>query len=36
MENNKKLKVGISIGDMNGIGPEVVLKTFSDKRIFEF
>ena len=36
MENNKKLKVGISIGDMNGIGPEVVLKTFNDKRIFEF
>jgi 4-hydroxythreonine-4-phosphate dehydrogenase len=36
MENNKKLKVGISIGDMNGIGPEIVLKTFNDKRIFEF
>ena len=36
MENNKKLKVGISIGDMNGIGPEIILKTFNDKRIFEF
>ena len=35
MENNKKLKVGISIGDMNGIGPEIILKTFNDKRIFE-
>ena len=36
MENNKKLKVGISIGDMNGIGSEIILKTFNDKRIFEF
>ncbi|MDC1493167.1 4-hydroxythreonine-4-phosphate dehydrogenase PdxA [Flavobacteriaceae bacterium] len=36
MENNKKLKVGISIGDMNGIGPEIILKTFNDTRIFEF
>ena len=23
--------VGISIGDLNGIGPEVVLKSFEDK-----
>jgi 4-hydroxythreonine-4-phosphate dehydrogenase len=36
MEDKKKIKVGISIGDMNGIGPEVILKTFKDKRIFEF
>jgi len=36
MEEKKKIKVGISIGDMNGIGPEVILKTFKDKRIFEF
>jgi 4-hydroxythreonine-4-phosphate dehydrogenase len=27
--------VGISIGDMNGIGPEVVLKTFEDNRMLE-
>ena len=32
MEDKKKIKVGISIGDMNGIGPEVILKTFKDKR----
>lgn len=27
---------GISIGDLNGIGPEVVLKTFEDARMLEF
>ena len=29
-------KVGISIGDINGIGPEIVLKTFEDDRMLEF
>jgi len=28
--------IAISIGDINGIGPEVVLKTFLDKRIFNY
>jgi len=28
-----KPKIGISIGDINGIGPEIVIKTFSDKRM---
>jgi 4-phospho-D-threonate 3-dehydrogenase / 4-phospho-D-erythronate 3-dehydrogenase len=28
--------VGISIGDLNGIGSEVVLKTFEDARMLEF
>ena len=28
--------VGISIGDLNGIGSEVVLKTFEDPRMLEF
>lgn len=32
----KKIKVGISVGDLNGIGLEVVLKTLSDKRILDF
>jgi 4-hydroxythreonine-4-phosphate dehydrogenase len=32
---NKLIKVGISQGDSNGIGYEVILKTFSDTRIFE-
>jgi len=31
-----KVKVGISIGDINGIGPEIILKTFADNRMFDF
>ena len=31
-----KVRVGISIGDINGIGPEIILKTFSDNRMFDF
>lgn len=27
--------IGISIGDINGIGPEIVIKTFSDTRVTE-
>jgi 4-hydroxythreonine-4-phosphate dehydrogenase len=33
---NKTIRVGISVGDINGIGPEVILKTFSDNRILDF
>ena len=29
------IKVGITHGDMNGIGYEVILKTLADNRIFE-
>ncbi|MGB0897471.1 MAG: 4-hydroxythreonine-4-phosphate dehydrogenase PdxA [Flavobacteriaceae bacterium] len=36
MDMDKKIIVGISIGDLNGIGPEIVLKTFSDPRMFDF
>lgn len=36
MEKLNKIKVGITIGDPNGIGVEVILKTFEDKRIFEY
>lgn len=36
MEKKKKLKVGISIGDLNGIGSEIVLKTFEDERMLDF
>jgi len=32
----QKTRVGISIGDLNGIGAEVVLKTLRDARILEF
>jgi 4-hydroxythreonine-4-phosphate dehydrogenase len=35
MRNQSIIKVGISIGDMNGIGPEIILKTLEDKRILE-
>jgi 4-hydroxythreonine-4-phosphate dehydrogenase len=36
MNKQRKIVVGISIGDLNGIGSEVVLKTFEDSRILEF
>ena len=29
------IKVGITIGDFNGIGMEVIIKTFSDARVLE-
>jgi 4-hydroxythreonine-4-phosphate dehydrogenase len=36
MNMDKKIIVGISIGDLNGIGGEVMLKTFADPRMFDF
>ena len=33
--NMKKQKIGITIGDFNGIGLEVILKTVSDERILK-
>lgn len=36
MKNAENIIVGISIGDLNGIGGEIVLKTFEDSRILEF
>ena len=35
-ENLQKIRVGISIGDINGIGIEVMVKTFLDKEMLEF
>ena len=35
MSQNHKIKVGITQGDINGIGYEVILKTLSDSRITE-
>lgn len=35
MENNRKIRVGITHGDINGIGYEVILKTFSDAMMME-
>ena len=31
----KLIKVGISVGDINGIGLEIILKTFEDHQILE-
>ena len=36
MKKAENIIVGISIGDLNGIGSEVVLKTFEDSRMLEF
>lgn len=36
MDKSNKIIVGISIGDLNGIGIEVILKTFEDKRMLDF
>ena len=36
MNKKGKIVVGISIGDVNGVGIEVVLKTFEDKRMLDF
>ncbi|WP_462268184.1 4-hydroxythreonine-4-phosphate dehydrogenase PdxA [Mucilaginibacter sp.] len=33
---SEKLKIGISIGDVNGIGLEVIIKTLADSRIFDY
>ncbi|MFA5297935.1 MAG: 4-hydroxythreonine-4-phosphate dehydrogenase PdxA [Lutibacter sp.] len=36
MEKSEKIVLGISIGDFNGVGIEIILKTFLDKRMFDF
>lgn len=36
MLNIEKIKIGISIGDINGIGLEVIIKTFMDNRMLDF
>ena len=36
MKKKDKIKVGISVGDLNGIGIEVVLKSFEDSRMLDF
>lgn len=36
MSSKPKVRVGISIGDYNGIGPEIVLKALKDKSITDF
>ena len=36
MRKEEKIKVGISVGDLNGIGGEIIIKTFEDSRILDF
>ncbi len=36
MKQAENITVGISIGDLNGIGGEIVLKTFEDPRMLDF
>ncbi len=36
MKKSENIIVGISIGDLNGIGSEIILKTFEDSRMLEF
>ncbi len=33
---SEKIKIGISVGDVNGIGLEVIIKTLADTRIFDY
>lgn len=35
MENNRKIRVGITHGDINGVGYEVILKAFSDPTMLD-
>ena len=35
MENNRKIRIGITHGDINGVGYEVILKSFSDPTMLE-
>lgn len=36
MNKKDKIVVGISTGDVNGVGIEIILKTFDDQRMFDF
>ncbi len=33
---SEKIKVGISVGDLNGIGLEIILKALADSRIYDY
>lgn len=35
MQHNEKPVIGITTGDLNGIGPELIIKTFSDSRMLD-
>jgi 4-hydroxythreonine-4-phosphate dehydrogenase len=33
---SEKFKIGISIGDINGIGLEIIIKTLADSHIYDY
>jgi 4-hydroxythreonine-4-phosphate dehydrogenase len=33
---NNKIRIGISVGDLNGVGVEIILKTFEKQGMYEF
>ncbi len=33
--SNRSIKVGISVGDINGVGMEIIMKTLSDNRVLD-
>lgn len=33
--NQRPIRIGISVGDINGIGPEVIIKSLSDNRLLQ-
>ncbi|MBV7269063.1 4-hydroxythreonine-4-phosphate dehydrogenase PdxA [Winogradskyella luteola] len=35
MKKEEKVVVGISVGDLNGIGPEIIIKTYEDPRVLD-
>ena len=35
MKKEENIIVGISVGDLNGIGPEIIIKTYEDPRSLE-
>lgn len=35
MKKDEKISVGISVGDLNGIGPEIIIKAYEDPRTLE-
>ena len=36
MKSEERIRLGISIGDLNGIGVEIIMKTFEDPRMLDF
>ena len=36
MAEKTNIRIGVSVGDLNGVGLEVVMKTFADERMLDF